>query len=107
LPDSSTEISNKVDDWKLGFEFSPISASHSPLPGPKSESNQTGDGLTMFNQTFGKLANAHSWPGPNQSLVGFVNIVLLILCNIVYIIKDYAFTLADCGFLALGSTKKG
>ncbi|WJX19506.1 hypothetical protein P8452_09193 [Trifolium repens] len=68
LPDSSTEISNKVDDWQLGFEFSPISASHSPLPGPKSESNQTGDGLTMFNQTFGKLANAHSWPGPNQSL---------------------------------------
>ncbi|CAJ2628679.1 unnamed protein product [Trifolium pratense] len=68
LPDSSAEISNKVDDWQLGFEFSPISASHSPLAGPKSESNQTGDGLTMFNQTFGKLPNTHSWPGPNQSL---------------------------------------
>ncbi|GAU42797.1 hypothetical protein TSUD_34410 [Trifolium subterraneum] len=68
LPDSSAGISNKVDDWQLGFGFSPISASHSPLPGPKSESNQTGDGLTMFNQTFGKLANTHLWPGPNQSL---------------------------------------
>lgn len=68
LLDSSPGISDKVGEWHLGFEFSPISASHSPQPGPKSESNETGAGFNMFNQTFGKLVNAHSWPGSNQTL---------------------------------------
>ena len=68
LLDSSTRISDKVDEWHLGFEFSPVSASHSLQSGLKSESNETGTGFSMFNQTFGKLANAHSWPGSNQTL---------------------------------------
>lgn len=70
LLDSSPGISDKVGEWHLGFEFSPISAFHSLQPGPKSESNETGAGFNMFNQTFGMLANAHSWPGSNQTLVG-------------------------------------
>ncbi|KAI5398501.1 hypothetical protein KIW84_064041 [Lathyrus oleraceus] len=68
LLDSSAAFSDKVGEWNPGFEFSPISASHSLQLGPKSESNETGAGFTMFNQAFGKLENAHSWPGSNQTL---------------------------------------
>lgn len=69
------DSSDKVGERNLGFEFSPISASHSLQLSPKGESNENGAGFTMFNQTFGKLANAHSWPGSNQTLVGCFNIV--------------------------------
>ncbi|CAK8572430.1 unnamed protein product [Lathyrus sativus] len=69
LSDSSAAFSDKVGEWNLGFEFPPISASHSLQLDPKSESNETGAGFTMVNQAFGKLANAHSWPGSNQTLV--------------------------------------
>ncbi|CAI8617447.1 unnamed protein product [Vicia faba] len=62
------DSSDKVGERNLGFEFSPISASHSLQLSPKGESNENGAGFTMFNQTFGKLANAHSWPGSNQTL---------------------------------------
>ncbi|KAI5426341.1 hypothetical protein KIW84_031952 [Lathyrus oleraceus] len=68
LLDSSAVFSDKVVEWNPGFEFRPISASHSLQLGPKSESNETGVGFTMFNQAFGKLENAHSWPGSNQTL---------------------------------------
>ncbi|XP_058760589.1 uncharacterized protein LOC131633927 [Vicia villosa] len=68
LFDSSAAFSDKVGEWNPGFEFSPISASHSLQLGPKGESIENGAGFTMFNQTFGKLANAHSWPGSNQTL---------------------------------------
>lgn len=77
LLDSSAAFSDKVGEWNPGFEFSPISASHSLQLGPKSESNETGAGFTIFNQAFGKLENAHSWPGSNQTLVGCFNIVFL------------------------------
>ncbi|CAI8597631.1 unnamed protein product [Vicia faba] len=69
------DSSDKVGERNLGFEFSPISASHSLQLSPKGESNENGAGFTMFNQTFGKLANAHSWLGSNQTLVGCFNIV--------------------------------
>ncbi|KAL5068716.1 hypothetical protein RYX36_019603 [Vicia faba] len=62
------DSSDKVGERNLGFEFSPISASHGLQLSPKGESNENGAGFTMFNQTFGKLANAHSWPGSNQTL---------------------------------------
>jgi hypothetical protein len=75
LLDSSTGISDKVGEWHLGFEFSPSSAAQSSQPGLKRESNESGAGLTLFNQSFGKLANAHSWPESNQTLVGLFNIV--------------------------------
>ncbi|WJX19507.1 hypothetical protein P8452_09193 [Trifolium repens] len=68
LLDSSTGISDEVGEWHLGFEFSPSSAAQSSQPGLKSESNESRAGLTLFNQSFGKLANAHSWPGSNQTL---------------------------------------
>lgn len=68
LLDSSAVFSDKVGEWNPGFEFSPISASHNLQLGLKSESNETGVGFTMFNQAFGKLENAHSWPGSNQTL---------------------------------------
>ncbi|KAL5081565.1 hypothetical protein RYX36_009986 [Vicia faba] len=68
------DSSDKVGERNLGFEFSPISASHSLQLSPKGESNENGVGFTMFNQTFGKLANAHSWPGSNQTLTDTKNI---------------------------------
>ncbi|KAJ1387447.1 hypothetical protein SESBI_39969 [Sesbania bispinosa] len=60
--DSATGISDKADGWHLGFEFGPSSA------GPKSQLHETGTGLTMFNENFGTLKNAHSWPVSNQTL---------------------------------------
>ncbi|KAL5081892.1 hypothetical protein RYX36_010313 [Vicia faba] len=68
------DSSDKVGERNLGFEFSPISASHSLQLSPKGESNENGAGFTMFNQTFGMLANAHSWPGSNQTLTDTKNI---------------------------------
>ncbi|KAL5079194.1 hypothetical protein RYX36_007615 [Vicia faba] len=68
------DSSDKVGERNLGFEFSPISASHSLQLSPKGESNENGAGFTMFNQTFGKLENAHSWPGSNQTLTDTKNI---------------------------------
>lgn len=75
LLDTSTGTSGKAGGWHLGFEFSPTSASHSPQPGRKSESNETGTGLTMFDKNFGELNNALSWPGSNQTLVSCFNLI--------------------------------
>lgn len=74
LLDSSSGISDKAGEWNLGFEFNSSFASHSPQSAPKNGLNDTGTTLTMFEQSFGQLNNAHSWPGSNQTLVSYFSI---------------------------------
>ncbi|KAE9589601.1 hypothetical protein Lalb_Chr21g0310721 [Lupinus albus] len=68
--DSFSEISDNAAGWNPGFEFYPSSTLEDhirPQLHPKNESNETINGFTVFNQSFGEL-NAHSGSGSKQNL---------------------------------------
>ncbi|XP_019452245.1 PREDICTED: uncharacterized protein LOC109354301 isoform X1 [Lupinus angustifolius] len=68
--DSSSGISDKAAGWHPGFEFYPSSTLQDhiqPQLHPKNESNETINGFTVFNQSFGEL-NAHSGSVSKQNL---------------------------------------
>lgn len=74
---SSSKISQKADQWNLGFEFSLSSAvqNHvSPQSYQRGEFNDTKNGDTAFNKHFGELKNVHSESGVNHSFVSHFNI---------------------------------
>ncbi|KAK7277917.1 hypothetical protein RJT34_22936 [Clitoria ternatea] len=52
--DSSNEVSDKAGEWHLEFNFGPSSALQAQ-PALKSELNESGNGVAMFNQNFGEL----------------------------------------------------
>ncbi|KAI4349989.1 hypothetical protein L6164_010522 [Bauhinia variegata] len=68
--DLSNGTSHKVDEWKMGFEYSrnPILQDHTaPKLGEENKSNNTKTGLNLVNENFGVFKDAYSESETNHN----------------------------------------